>query len=265
MRFTNVLAGVGEHTLRRLRRVAYYTAVAVAVLRVGLRPGTWRRTVRDVFARQILYSGVEATPFTSQVAFLVGVSVVVQVQLWLRKVGQSELLGPVLVAVVIRELGPLLANVIVIGRSGNAMAAELGHMKYTGEVRALDAQGLDPFVYLVVPRVLGAMISVLCLTIVFIAVCLFSGYLSGLLLGARTGGAGGFLASIAKSIGPWDVFNVIAKSLIPGMLAGVICCAEGLGIENRITEIPKAVTRAVQHSVAALFLVSAVISVLTYL
>src|SRR3712207_9576670 len=65
---------------------------------------SWRRTVRDVLARQVLYSGVEATPFTVVVAFLVGVSIVVQVQLWVRKVGQSQLIGPLLVAVVIREL-----------------------------------------------------------------------------------------------------------------------------------------------------------------
>jgi phospholipid/cholesterol/gamma-HCH transport system permease protein len=260
-----LLGPIGASTLRYFGRTSYSAAVTAAVLRLAVRPSTWRRTVREVFARQVLFSGVEAAPFTMKVAFLVGISVVVQAQLWLWRVGQTQLLGPVLVAVVIRELGPLLANIIVIGRSGNAIAAELGHMKLSGEVRVLDAQGLDPLVYLVVPRALGATVAVLCLTVVFIVTCLFSGYLFGWLLGARTGGAMGFLYSVARAVGPWDVVNVVAKSLIPGILAGVICSIEGLNVGTTITDLPKAITRAIQRSVVALFFTSAVISLVTYL
>jgi phospholipid/cholesterol/gamma-HCH transport system permease protein len=199
------------------------------------------------------------------VAFLVGIVVVVQAQLWLGRVGQSRLLGPVLVAVVLRELGPLLANIIVIGRSGNAIAAELGYMRLSGEVRVLDSQGLDPLVYLVVPRALATMTAVLCLTVIFIFVCLPSGYWFGRLLGAHTGGILEFLRSVARAIGPWDLFNVIAKSLVPGLLSGVICSTEGLGGADTVTDVPRAIARAVQWSVVVLFLVSALISLATYL
>jgi phospholipid/cholesterol/gamma-HCH transport system permease protein len=264
-RFRSFLAFIGSVALERFARIAHLVAVTLAVLRLSVRVRTWRRTVREVLARQILLTGVEATGFTSRVALLVGVSVVVEAQLWLKKVGQSKLLGPLLVAVIIRELGPLLANIIVIGRSGNAIAADLGHMKFSGEVRVLDAQGLDPLVYLVIPRVLAMMVSVLCLTVIFIFVSLFSGYAFGYLIGAKTGGSTGYLDSITGAIGPWDVFNVITKSLIPSLLAGVICCTEGLGVGGTITEIPEAISRAVQRSVVMLFFVSAVISALTYL
>lgn len=264
-RFRTFLALVGSWAIDRLARILYVVAVTWTVLKLTVRPRTWRRTVREVLARQILITGVEATGFTSRVAFLVGVLVVVQAQLWLRKVGQTKLLGPLLVAVIIRELGPLLANIIVIGRSGNAMAADLGHMKYSGEVRVLDAQGLDPLIYLVVPRVLAMMVSVLCLTVIFIFVALFSGYVFGYLVGAKTGGSSGYLNSITGAVGPLDVFNVVSKSLIPSLLAGVICCTEGLSVEGTISEIPAAISRAVQRSVVTLFFVSAVISTLTYL
>ena len=256
---------VGSATLGYLGRASYTAAVTLSVVRLAAKPSTWRRTVRGVLARQVLSSGVEAAPFTVMVAFLVGISVVVQAQLWLGRVGQTQLLGPVLVAVVIRELGPLLANIIVIGRSGNTIAAELGHMRLSGEVRVLDAQGLDPLVYLVVPRALAAMIAVLCLTVIFIFVCLSSGYWFGWLLGARTGGMLGFLDSVARAIGPWDVFNVLAKSLVPGLLGGVICSTEGLSVDDSITDVPKAIARAVQWSVVTLFFVSALISLTTYL
>jgi phospholipid/cholesterol/gamma-HCH transport system permease protein len=258
------VSAVGSGTLRYLGRASYTLAVTLWVLRLAVKPSTWRRTVRDALARQVLFSAVDATPFTVMVAFLVGISVVVQAQLWLGRVGQSHLLGPVLVAVVIRELGPLLANIIVIGRSGNAIAAELGHMRLSGEVRVLDAQGLDPLLYLVVPRALAMMTAVLCLTVIFIFVCLFSGYWFGWLLGARTGGMLEFLESVARAIGPWDVVNVVAKSLVPGLLAGVICSTEGLSVADTITDVPKAIARAVQWSVVVLFFTSALISLLTY-
>ena len=260
-----LVSAVGSGTLRYLGRASYTLAVTLRVLRLAVKPSTWRRTVRDALARQVLFSAVDATPFTVMVAFLVGISVVVQAQLWLGRVGQSRLLGPVLVAVVIRELGPLLANMIVIGRSGNAIAAELGHMRLSGEVRVLDAQGLDPLLYLVVPRALAMMTAVLCLTVIFIFVCLFSGYWFGWLLGARTGGMLEFLESVARAIGPWDVVNVVAKSLVPGLLAGVICSTEGLSGADTIADVPTAIARAVQWSVVVLFFSSALISLLTYL
>ena len=260
-----VVSAVGSGTLRYIARVSYTLGVTVSVLRLAVKPSTWRRTVRDALARQVLFSAVDAAPFTAMVAFLVGISVVVQAQLWLGRVGQTQLLGPVLVAVVLRELGPLLANFIVIGRSGNAIAAELGHMRLSGEVRVLDAQGLDPLLYLVVPRALATMMAVLCLTVIFIFVCLFSGYWFGWLVGTRGAGILGFLESVARAIGPWDLFNVVAKSLVPGLLAGVICSTEGLSVADSITDVPKAIARGVQWSVVMLFFASALISLATYL
>ena len=247
MTFRHFLGVVGDFALERVRRLRYLASVIVAVVRLAVRPKTWRRTVRDVHGRQIVYTGVEAVPFTSRVP------------------SGFDAVCIMLVTVIVRELGPLLANVIVIGRSGNAMASELGHMKFSGEVRALDAQGLDPMVYLVVPRVVAMMLCVLCLTVVFIAVSFFSGYVFGLLLNVKTGGARGFLESVAGAIGPLDVFNVVAKSLIPGLLAGVICCVEGLSVGTTVTDLPQAITRAVQQSVVALFFTSSVISLITYL
>lgn len=261
----NILAFVGSLTIDRVRRVRYLTSVFVYVMAHAVRPRTWRRTVRAVLVRQILFTGAEAAGFTSRVAVLVGISAVVQAQLWLGKVGQRQLLGPVLVAVVIRELGPLLANLIVIGRSGSAITTELGIMKAGGEVRALDAQGIDPLTYLVVPRVVAMAVCVFCLTVIFIAACLLSGYVMGGLMGMRTGGPDGYVASVAGAVGPADVFNLLAKTLLPGALSGTICCTEGLSVGRGVTEIPPASSRAIQRSVVALFVIAAGVSLVTYL
>lgn len=240
-------------------------AIAWTVLVAAVQPRYWPPPVRNVLARQILFTGYEAVRFISLVAVLVGLAVVVQAQVALAKVGQSGLLGPILVMVIIREVGPLLTNFIVIGRSGTAMTTELANMKVNGEVALLDAQGLDPFLYLVLPRVLGAAISIFCLTVIFIAVSFISGFLSGLLLGANTGNPGAFVNSIFGAVTKADVFNLILKSFVPGLLMGSICCIQGLSVGTAVTEVPQAATRAVVHSTAALFITSALVSLVTYL
>ncbi len=260
-----ILGRIGQRTLAQGRRTIRLFAVAWTVLLLAARPRTWPRTVRAVFARQILFTGVEALKFVSLVALITGVSVVVQAQLWLGKTGQSALLGPILVMVIIREAAPLLVNFIVIGRSGNAIATELASMKINGEIRVLEAQGLDTLAYLAVPRVLGMAVSVFCLTIAFIAVSFASGFCCGLLMGVGSGDPRLFVDSILKDVHLPDVFSLLAKTLIPGMLTSTICILEGLSVQRAITEVPQAATRAVVRSIAALFLVSVIVSLLSYM
>lgn len=261
----NILVLPGRYFLARWRFLRYLAAVTATVAAVCFKRGTFRTTVRNVLARQVLFTGFEAIGFVSLLAFLVGIAVVVQAQVWLVRAGQAALLGPLLVMVIVREIGPLLVNFVVIGRSGTAIATELGNMNVSGEVRLLDSLGLDPLIYLVVPRVLGVMISVFCLTILFITVSFGSGYISGVLLGASTASWQFFARSVLGAIQPEDIFNLLAKTLIPGLLTGVICSVEGLGVSRAITEVPQAATRAVVRSVTALFLTSVIISVFTYL
>ncbi len=259
------LSQTGAWAVTRMRGLSRLLAVAWTVLAAAVRPRYWPPPVRNVLARQILFTGYEATRFISMIALLVGVAVVVQAQVALAKVGQSGLLGPILVMTIIRELGPLLTNFVVIGRSGTAMTTELANMKVNGEVDVLDAQGLDPFLYLVLPRALGAAVSIFCLTVVFIAVSFISGYLMGLLVGANTGNPDLFLKSVFGAVTPADVMNLLVKSFVPGLLMGTICCVEGLGVGPAVTEVPQAATRAVVRSTAALFITSALVSLVTYL
>jgi len=240
-------------------------AVAVSVVWVAMFPRHWRRTVRNVLARQILFTGFQATRFVATVSLLVGVSVVIQAQVWTQALGQSALLGPMLVMVIFREVGPLLTNFIVIARSGTAMATEMASMRVMGETQVLDAQGIDPFIYLVMPRAIGAAVSVFCLTVIFIGVSVLGGFISGMLLGANTGGPWRFIESVFGALQPADVFNLLAKTLIPGLLMGTICCVEGVKIRGFATEVPQAASRAVVKSIMALFITSAVVSLLTYL
>ncbi len=259
------LARIGSRLVIAWRRMIEASALSAGLLRLAVRPSRWPRTTRTVLGRQILFTGMDAIPFILAVSVAVGLTVVLQTKVWLGRVGQSALAGPILVAVIIRELGPLLVNFVVIGRSGTAVAAELASMSVAGEVEVLESQGLDPTAYLVLPRALAMAVSVLGLTLLFTATSFASGFLGGRLLGAPVGRGDLFLDSVFGAISRADVVNLLAKSLIPGWLTAVECSIAGLSAGTSLTEVPQAATRGVIRSVGSLFLISILVSVLTYL
>jgi len=221
--------------------------------------------MRHLFARQVRAIGVEPLGFVFALAVFVGISVVVQFSFWTGEAGQSQLLGPLLVAVVARELGPLLINLVVIVRSGSAMTTELSVLKISGEVRAHETKGNDPFLHLVMPRVLGVAVSTFCLTIVFILIAFASGYLFSAWLGKGSDDLFLFADAVSGAVHPKDVLNILAKTVLPALFATTSCCIGGLGVGKSDTEIPQATQRVLTRSVAGLFVISAVVSLLTYL
>jgi phospholipid/cholesterol/gamma-HCH transport system permease protein len=256
---------MGEMAWVQWDELRHAAAVIGTVLGLSVRPRYWSRAIRNLFARQVLAIGVEPLAFVGGVAVFVGISVVVQLAFWTGKAGQSQLLGPLLVAVVARELGPILTNIVVIARSSSAMATELGVVKMKGDVRALEAAGNDPFAHLVMPRVLGAAVSTFCLTIVFILVALSSGYLFGAWLGTGSRDVWFFTNSVLNALHPQDIASILAKSILPALFTSASCCIGGLGVGKSATDIPQATQRALTRSIAGLFVISAVVSLLTYL
>jgi phospholipid/cholesterol/gamma-HCH transport system permease protein len=260
-----LIGRLGAEVWAQWNELRHTAAVIGTVLCACVRPRCWERTVGKAFARQILSIGVEPLWFVGVVAVFVGILVVVQLTFWIGEAGQSQLLGPLLVTVVARELGPVLINLVVIVRSGSAMTTELGVLKINGEVRALEAQGSDPFSHLVLPRILGMAASTFCLTVVFILVAFASGYLFAAWMGKGSGDLLLFVDTVSGAVQPKDIFNILAKSILPALFASASCCIGGLGVGESVTEIPQATQRALTRSVAGLFVISATVSLLTYL
>lgn len=258
------LAGVGGLVREQWREVRYLASVLGTTLFLSAQPRRWRRTVRSVFAQQFFFFGVKSVRFTLVIAVLVGFSVVVQLGVWTGKLGQSQKLGPLLVVVVARELGPLFANFVLIVLGGSAIATELGIMKVGGEVRVLEAQGVEPLLFLVMPRVLAMATSAFCLTVIFVLVAFASGYGFGALAGLTNADPAVFVDSVFNAVHPFDAMGFLVKCLLPALLTGVICSTGGLSVEGGVTQVPLAAKRALARSLGALFLTSAVVSFLTY-
>ncbi|MDB6022790.1 MAG: hypothetical protein JWQ04_2647 [Pedosphaera sp.] len=260
-----ILAGLGSSAQAHWDDLRHAASVIGTVLYTGIQPRYWTRAMRTAFARQILDIGIEPLLFVGAVAVFVGISVVLHLTHWVGEAGQSQLLGPLLVTVVARELGPLLINLVVIVRSGSAMTTELGVLKINGQIRALEAQGSDPFLHLVVPRVLGMTASTFCLTIIFILIALASGFFFAAWTGEGSRNLLLFVDNVSSAVQPKDVLNIVAKSILPSLFASASCCISGLGVGESVTQIPQATQCALTRSVAGLFAVSVLVSLLTYL
>jgi len=258
------LAGVGAFAREHWRGVQYLAAVLGTTLLVSGQPRRWRQPVRNAFMRQFFLFGVESVRFILILAVLVGISVVVQLSVWTGKLGQSNKLGPILVAVVARELAPLFANFVLIVRGGSAIATELAIMKVGGEVRVMEAQGVEPLLLLVMPRVLAMAAAAFCLTVIFVFAAFASGYGFGVFFGTANMDWEVFLISVFKAVHPFDAIGLLVKCLLPALLTAVICCTEGLSVEGGVTQVPLAAKRALARSLFALFVTSTLVALFTY-
>src|SRR6516162_5735111 len=169
---------LGRKLFRLLLTIQGLGAFALITLGVVL---TKFRTARNVIwpalLREIARAGLQLLPMFLFIAAALGLLVIGQSVSWLTRVGAINYLGVIMVIVVVRELGPLSAALLVLARVGTANVIELGTSRALGEVEALEALGIDPVHYLVVPRVIGMATGIFALTIYLIIGAITTGYL----------------------------------------------------------------------------------------
>lgn len=258
-----VLFSVADALIARWRSVCDVAGIATMSVVSVVMPASWRRVPRGEFIRQFAAIGTEGAGFLLLAAVIVGVAMFMQGQVWLEHLGQEGTVRPLLIKLMIREVGPLLTMVILIGRNGSACTAELGEMSVSGEVSLLRSQGIDPFVFLVYPRVSAMSVAGLCLSILFIASAFMGAYLFAACVGLARIDAFEHARRILEQVGPVEVINVLVKAVLPGLVAGAICTRQGLGVA-RAADIPSAVRRAHERSLAAVCVIDASVSVLSY-
>jgi phospholipid/cholesterol/gamma-HCH transport system permease protein len=258
-------ARLGRETLARLAGAAYIVAIAASALALAFRRSTWKRTVRAVFMRQVLFTAVDAVGVALRIGGTVGVLLFVEAANWLDDLGTTaETMAPWLMAFTLRELAPLIANLIVIGRSGVAIATELANMKLHGELDVLEGQGIDVMTYLVVPRVVSVALSVLSLGVVLVAGIFVSGFAVGLLTDAMRMPAAELLETVFGAAGTEDLVCFLAKTVVTGWFVGAICCREGLRVRGAATEVPSVASRSGVRALTAVFMVNAALSLIIH-
>jgi phospholipid/cholesterol/gamma-HCH transport system permease protein len=257
-----VLAGIGAGVRRRLSFTLQLAALLWGVLREGSRPATWRRTLRAEFRGHLtrLVAGSLGTIVVT--GLVVGLGLVFEALYWLRTAGQEGQIGPILVAVLIREITPLLIGIILLGRGGTAAVAELGTLTTEGEVAVLRAEGLDIFQLLVLPRAMAFALAAYSLGVVFVLVALFSGFVTGSIAGVVNQSIFGFLDAVLRAMSTGDLAIFPLKLLLIGLIVALGCCATGLAAqetEGAGTLLPRGFTRGITGILSVSVLLSAIL------
>jgi phospholipid/cholesterol/gamma-HCH transport system permease protein len=219
------------------------------------------QVIRPLIFQQISRSGLRLLPMFLFLALALGLVIIGQTVSWLTRVGAIDYLGTIMVLVVVRELGPLIAALLVLSRVGAANVIELGTARAMGEVEALEALGIDPVHYLVVPRVIGMAVGIFSLTVYLIIGALFSGYLWAFLQDVPLR-PGDYFEQLANGLSVMDFALLAFKTLLFGFIISIVTCYHGLAQPLRLEEVSFATVRAVAQSVIACVLLDALFIVI---
>ena len=257
--FTDLLGRKLFLALLTVQGLGAFALITVGVILKNF--GVARGVMQPRIRHEINRAGVAMLPMFFFVALALGFLVVGQTVSALAKVGATGYLGSTMVIVIVRELGPLLTAMLVLARVGTANVIELGTARALGEVEALEALGIDPVHYLIVPRVIGMAVGVFSLTIYLILGALASGYLFAFLQDVPLT-PGDYFKQIAEALGWLDFALLALKTLAFGFFIAVVTCYHGLAQPLRLEDVSGVAVRAVTQGVVVCVLVDAVFIVL---
>ena len=224
-----------------------YAALNKEVVRDILRKGI---DIREV-SRQIVRIGINSLPIVLLTAIFTGMVLALQTAYGLQRFGAKNYVGNVVGLGLVRELGPVLTALMLCGRVGAGIAAQIGSMVVTEQVDAMRALGANPIRKLVSPKVVASIIAVPALATIGTAIGIYGGLLVGVFELNIT--AHQYEASLLYTILPKDVFHSLIKSAIFGYLLSTIACYQGLQTRGGTEGVGNRTTTAVVMSSVAIF------------
>ncbi len=252
----HVLEKIGSFTLHIFEEIGVLSILFMQTLRQL--PNIQRRLT----IAQMAHLGVNSLPIVSLTLLFAGMVMTLQIVDILLRYGAQSTLGGIMSIAMGRELGPILTGVVVAGRVGAAMTAELGTMKVTEQIDALRCMAVNPVAYLVVPRFAACVIMV--------PVLAFYGYLIGTAGGYAVAvfGAGlthfSYINSIELFTAISDVVYGLIKAMFFGGIIALIACYEGMHAKSGAEGVGQATTRSVVTSIIFIFICNYVLSILLY-
>ncbi|MBL8447654.1 MAG: ABC transporter permease [Zoogloeaceae bacterium] len=261
-RMTAALVLVGEGAFRLGRHATDFVAllgrIALDVMALAGQPGHW--PLREITAN--LYKvGVQAMPVAALVGFLIGVVLSYLSALQLQTFGADVFIVNILGLGIIRELGPVLVSVLVAGRSGSAMTAQIGVMRVTEEIDALRVMGVSPYVRLVLPKVVALTLAMPMLVLWTSAVALLGGMVTADL--QLNLGYGFFIQTLPRVVPPSNLLLALVKGLIFGLLIALVACHFGLRVKPNTESLAAKTTASVVSAITLVILVDAVLAIVT--
>jgi phospholipid/cholesterol/gamma-HCH transport system permease protein len=261
------LAGSLAHWLRRLGggvtgavgQLGYVARFFLAVL--WQTPAAFRRM--HLTLREIYFSGVLSLVIILMSGLFVGMVLSLQGYETLKRYGADEQLGILVALALVRELGPVISGLLFASRAGSAITAEIGLMKTTEQLAAMEMMAVNPVARVVAPRFWGGVISMPLLAALFSGFGIFGGYVVGVrLIGID---AGAFWGQMQAGVDFWpDVTNGIIKSFVFGVAVSLIAVFEGFDAKPTAEGVASATTRTVVLSSLAILALDFVMTVFMF-
>ena len=256
-----VLAAVGLAALRTLGHVrdvlTILGAFAIDLVRLSVRPTTmpWREISASIYR-----TGAQALGITALVGFLIGVVLSYLTSNQLKMFGADVFIVNILGISITRELGPVLAAILVAGRSGSSMTAQLGVMRVTQELDALSVMGIGHTTRLVLPKIIGLALALPLLVVWTDAVALLGGMVAAnmeLGIGYRY-----FFESLPNSVPIANLWLGVGKGVVFGLLIALLACHFGLRIRPNTESLGAGTTSSVVTAITIVILVDAVFAII---
>ncbi len=246
---------LGNHTVNLVWRIGIATRFFLLTLRFsGTSFARFRLTVRELF-----FSGVMSLIIILVAGLFVGIVLGLQGYETLKRYGSESALGTLVALSLVRELGPVLSALLFASRAGSAMTAEIGLMKATEQIDAMEIMAVNPIARVVAPRFWAGVISMPLLAALFSAMGVFGGYVIGVVMIGVD--AGSFWSQMQASVDfQHDVMNGVIKSFVFGVAVTAIALFEGYDAPPTAEGVSGATTRTVVQSSLAVLLLDVILT-----
>ncbi|MEX0776065.1 MAG: ABC transporter permease [Phycisphaeraceae bacterium] len=247
------IAYIGQRTTSALDQLGAFVMFSLETLMWTIR-GTRTRGRFRLLMPQLFAIGTMSIAVVCIVGGFVGMVLAVEAYDQFAAIGQERTLGGIINISVVRQIGPVLAAVMIAGRVGGAVSAQLGTMRVTEQLDALRVMGADPVAYLVVPRVIACLIMVPMLTVFSNLVGIAGGYL----VTVHGYGVNGpdYWDFSAQFVGSWDVITGVIKSVFFGLAIGLISCYNGFTCKSGAAGVGRAATDSFVTSFIAIIVLN---------
>jgi phospholipid/cholesterol/gamma-HCH transport system permease protein len=237
-----IVRHLGAHTLFLLREMGRMLLFMLyAIYTIFRSPGKPIHVLK-----QLSFIGAKSFFVIFLTAAFTGMVLALQGYYTLTKFGSEGMLGSVVALSLIRELGPVLSALMVTGRAGSAITAEIGIMRITEQIDALEVMALEPFKYLMSPKIIAALFALPLLCAIFDVVGIFGGYLVGVKLMGVNPGA--YFHEMEKSVEWKDIYSGMLKSVSFGVIISWVCCYKGYFTTRGAEGVSRSTTAAVVMS-----------------
>jgi len=260
---TNPVAIIGRFTIEAKRHIVDITVLLAQVLYwLIIGPFKGKIVSRKSLFEQMVFAGVRSILIVFFVALFTGIVLAMQSAYQLEKLGATMYVASLVAVSISRELGPVLTALVVAGRVGAAITAELGSMKVTEQIEALQALALNPVRYLVIPRIIALLIMLPCLTIFADLAGMFGGWLIGVFnLGLSSGL---YIDKTIEFLELKDIYTGLFKSFVFAGIISTIGCHMGLSTKGGAEGVGNSTTVSVVTSFILIILADCVLTGIFY-